>query len=91
MSLTSYRAAPPRVQRKSLWDLSRLRKARALCGSVPSKLRSNLSRVHEAPNTKGRFDSGPCYRLWAVEFAKRRFVFHELRLADLAATDSPAS
>lgn len=59
MSLTSYRAAPPRVQRKSLWDLSRLRKARALCGSVPSKLRSNLSRVYEAPNTKGRFDSGP--------------------------------
>lgn len=78
MSLTSYRAAPPRAMCKSRRDLSRLSKrlwrfthtARANCFC-------NLSRVFLPmhSNTKGRFVSGPFVTAWAVEFVMRRLFY----------------
>ncbi len=87
MSLTSYRAAPPRVTMFLPKAKYRSSKARALCGLLPEQLgEAELSPVRDAPicgapifslhrdpKAKGRFASGPCYRLWAVEFVKRRY------------------
>ena len=69
MSLTSYRAAPPRAKRKSLWDLSRLRHSLAVmhtAGANPLGFVSCKGRtivwyadiVFVLYNTKGRVVSG---------------------------------
>jgi hypothetical protein len=104
MSLTSYRAAPPRVQRNSEGVVAA---TSTVCvdGFLPDQIaEGDLSRVRGAQawiraplcillfavpyNTKGPLLSGPLVSAGPKNSFREDYL---LRFADLAATDSPAS
>ena len=102
MSLTSYRAAPPRAS-VNPYGIYRVRVNRfAIYSYCRSKLRSNLSPVRDAPfslwcvdfsfrlKRRKAADAALCIG-WAEVLCLRRYCFDALRFADLAATYSPAS
>ncbi len=102
MSLTSYRAAPPRVQRKTLWVLARRRNRFAVMPSTGAKPigfcsckgRTIIRQVRRSfilyvRTTKSKRPlARPDVFGWAEVSIREDLL---LRLADLAATDSPAS